>query len=458
MGDTINSLGQIWDANLRNTVSQYEQQGVDNRYKQAIIDSYYAKIAAEKERQRQEQNYVNYLRNNPVTYDFPTSDMGPPVAGAPARTMFDTQDIARELLKRHLAGQAQSGYIADPNADNITKSLSELIPKAQGPDEYAVADGRMYNKTRGQWLDAQKPADQKTLNDADFQRAIAGITGPSAMGTQYPVGNTNIMTGYAPFPETEKDIRMAGADYTASDAAIKAAIDDARGFYDKQKIQGQPISVGRSKMTPEYNLFGDRKDEGKALTVSVNGGRSSGSGDATDALVAREAVKELPKLRREAQTAVSQKNRIDTMLPLVENGSAGGLQGNALAKVAGVFDVPATSEAELFKKLAAAGAGALRTQVVGPGPVSNYENQLLQAISGGGNGARSATIQLLKFYSKEADNIINNYNDAVDSATEVAPKAPMAFKKIGITPTVGPTQPATRTKGKKPAKDPLGIL
>jgi hypothetical protein len=173
--------------------------------------------------------------------------------------------------------------------------------------------------------------------------------------------------------------------------------------------------------------------------------RAAGKADPADAIVAREAVKDLPKLRREARTAEASKPRIAQMVSLIDRG-AGGLKGNALAAVSGVFDTPATSEAELFKKLASAGAGQLRTAVIGPGAVSNYEQSLLQSISGGGNGARTAIRQLLKFYEQEADRTISNYNDAVDSAATVAPKVTKGFGKVG------------GSKGNSGKKDPLGIL
>ncbi|OHD28165.1 MAG: hypothetical protein A2Y38_15650 [Spirochaetes bacterium GWB1_59_5] len=162
--------------------------------------------------------------------------------------------------------------------------------------------------------------------------------------------------------------------------------------------------------------------------------------DKTDPIVAREAVKDLPKLRREARTAEATKPRITQMVQLLDGGNAGGLKGNALASVSGIFDIPATSEAELFKKLAAAGAGQLRASVIGPGAVSNYEQNLLQSVSGGGSGARTAIRQLLKYYEQEADRTISNYNDAVDSAATVAPKVTKGFGKIGASKGGGGTK------------------
>jgi hypothetical protein len=92
--------------------------------------------------------------------------------------------------------------------------------------------------------------------------------------------------------------------------------------------------------------------------------------DKSNPVVLREAVKDLPKLRREATSAVSNYNRFGTMLDLLD-GSAGGLKGNTLAQVSKVFDIPATSDAALYQGLAKMGAGALRHQVVGSGQVSN---------------------------------------------------------------------------------------
>lgn len=188
----------------------------------------------------------------------------------------------------------------------------------------------------------------------------------------------------------------------------------------------------------------DAQDRRAAADRAAAERRAAGKADPADAIVAREVVKDLPKLRREARTAEASKPRLAQMISLLDNG-AGGLKGNALAAVSGIFDTPATSEAELFKKLAAAGAGQLRTAVIGPGAVSNYEQSLLQAISGGGNGARTATRQLLKFYEQEADRTIANYNDAVDSAVTVAPKAAKGFGRLG-----GAASPAAKGKDNRP--------
>lgn len=218
---------------------------------------------------------------------------------------------------------------------------------------------------------------------------------------------------------------------------------------------GAPIAQGNAKQgkvidktvdlgDKVFIQYADGTTEERAKGANPSTVLKVNVGDKTDQLVAREAVKELPKLRRDANTAVGAKSRIGQMLPMIENGVAGGLKGNILSRVSSIFDTPATSEADLFKKMATAGAGSMRMSVVGPGPVSNYENQLMQSISGGGNGARSAIVKLLKFYQSEADRTINDYNDAIETASTVAPKAATAFRKIGS----GTSQP--QQGGKKP--------
>jgi hypothetical protein len=164
---------------------------------------------------------------------------------------------------------------------------------------------------------------------------------------------------------------------------------------------------------------------------------ASKGGDGTDKIIAREAVKDLPKLRKDANLANSSKARLDQMIAVFDRGSAGGLKGNVLKSVSSIFDVPATSESELFSKLASAGAGQLRSTIIGPGQVSNYEQKLLQSVSGGGAGARTAVRELLLFYKQEADRTIGNYNDAVESASLVAPNARKAFKPIGGGENIG---------------------
>jgi len=165
-------------------------------------------------------------------------------------------------------------------------------------------------------------------------------------------------------------------------------------------VQDKASPTGWSYLTEQGNMMQGAPDPAR--------GKQGTSGDGTDKIVAREAIKDLPKLRKDANMANASKSRLDQMITVFDRGSAGGLKGNVLQAISGVFDTPATSEAELFKKLASAGAGQLRSTVIGPGQVSNYEQKLLQSVSGGGSGARTAIRELLLFYKQEADRTIGN--------------------------------------------------
>lgn len=285
----------------------------------------------------------------------------------------------------------------------------------------------------------------KTPNGVKFAQSIAAKyqqMDPSHSG-EYDLSTMKV--------EGDKVVQQVKDPVTGALLGHMISAPDGSQHYQKLEVkQDKPFTReyddGDTRVTELYDASGKLTSTKKAPRYKP----AAPASDKTDGIVAREVVKDLPKLRREARTAEASKPRLAQMISLLDNG-AGGLKGNALAAVSGVFDTPATSEAELFKKLAAAGAGQLRTAVIGPGAVSNYEQSLLQAISGGGNGARTATRQLLKFYEQEADRTIANYNDAVDSAVTVAPKAAKGFGKL-----TGAAAPAKT--GGKDNRPPLSAI
>jgi hypothetical protein len=90
------------------------------------------------------------------------------------------------------------------------------------------------------------------------------------------------------------------------------------------------------------------------------------------------------------------------------------------------------SDAQAYQLLAKTISGSMRMAIVGPGQVSNYENQLLQSISGGGNTATAASKALFKHYSDQARLKVDSYNRDVSSLAEVSPRAGKMFPKIEI--------------------------
>lgn len=281
--------------------------------------------------------------------------------------------------------------------------------------------------------------------NVDFSPAGGFYSGPISKaslvrmnGKVVPYNNDGIvekMKVVGSDPQTSAPIFEATKDTVFKELAQDQKAFDQIDLGDKVKI------IPRDGSKPYF--------EKKALSPAAQVKISTG-GDKTDPIVARTAVKDLQELRQGARQAVVSLDRYDAMQDLLKGGSAGGLKGNLLSKASAFFDTQATSEADLFKKLAQSGAGALRLQTVGPGPVSNYENQLLQAISGGGNGARSATIQLINYYGKEAQRAVDNYNESIDSTATVAPAAAKTFKPITRGGKIAPTV--------KPKSDPMGLF
>lgn len=147
-------------------------------------------------------------------------------------------------------------------------------------------------------------------------------------------------------------------------------------------------------------------------------------------------VSKLPDYMDAAQTAYGSKVRINKMLNLIKSGAAGS-QGYAKSVIAPAlnllgYETKGLSEAQLYQTLAKGMAGSLRATIVGPGPVSNYEQDLLKSVSGGGTMGAVAARELLNYYDQEADRKINTYNSTLDSVSNVAPETAKAFKRIDL--------------------------
>jgi len=145
-------------------------------------------------------------------------------------------------------------------------------------------------------------------------------------------------------------------------------------------------------------------------------------------------VGQMPKYMEEANVAVDSNARIGKMIGLLGKG-AGGARGYATATVAPMLELVGVrsqgmTDAQLYQRLASTLAGSLRMQVVGPGPVSNYEQDLLKKVSGGGSIGSDAAKELLQFYKQTNDRKIDVYNNTVDSIGAVAPETSKVYKRI----------------------------
>jgi hypothetical protein len=124
------------------------------------------------------------------------------------------------------------------------------------------------------------------------------------------------------------------------------------------------------------------------------------------------------------------------MLGLIEKG-AGGRLGQIKAWLAPSLEVAGIksqglSDAQLYQILARTLGGSMRMEIIGPGQVSDYENRLMAAISGGGGTATEAAKELLQYYRGIAEGNISDYNASAGVVGEASPVSKKANPPIGI--------------------------
>jgi hypothetical protein len=178
--------------------------------------------------------------------------------------------------------------------------------------------------------------------------------------------------------------------------------------------------------TLEERIRHNKVAESKAAT--------GGMGGKLDFEGARALIKTLPKLKEDAVSASGNLQRIDTMTALLDKG-LGGRMGQAKAWLApwaeaAGMDVKGMSDAQTYELLAQTLGGSMRMAIVGPGQVSNFEQQMLQKVNAGGRAATPAARELLKYYRDIAARKVSDYNDSVDSVAEVSPGTAKLYKRI----------------------------
>jgi hypothetical protein len=159
------------------------------------------------------------------------------------------------------------------------------------------------------------------------------------------------------------------------------------------------------------------------------------TGEKLGGKVLESIIKDLPKLKTEADEAKTNMDRIDKMTELLDKG-LGGKTGQIKAWLAPYaesmgINSQSLNDAQTYELLATTLGGSMRVAVVGPGPVSEYEQKLLQKVNAGGNAAAGAARELLKFYKDSAIKKIGNYNNSIDAMGDV-PEVSKVYKKIGL--------------------------
>jgi len=131
----------------------------------------------------------------------------------------------------------------------------------------------------------------------------------------------------------------------------------------------------------------------------------------------------LNKLPENYQAAVGDKMsiaRIDQALDIVKKGgdSVTGLSGAVKSAVAPYataigMNTAAMNDSQILQTLLDANAGSLRMEVVGPGPVSNYEQGILQRVSGRKMSAAEGVKKILEYHRANKEEKIKSFNNQI---------------------------------------------
>jgi len=158
---------------------------------------------------------------------------------------------------------------------------------------------------------------------------------------------------------------------------------------------------------------GPAQEKKPLVTVDTGGKLSVEAG--------KEGLKDLSKGREAADMAVTKYNMVKNQIALLDTGKAGGPINALKAYLAPGFsalgvDVSGMNEAQLYEAWAKAIGGSNRMAVIGPGQVSDYEQKIMQRLSGSGSKMTAdAAKGLLKEYLRQQEDVISRYNNKVDS-------------------------------------------
>ncbi len=163
-----------------------------------------------------------------------------------------------------------------------------------------------------------------------------------------------------------------------------------------------------------------------------------------DKQIVTKTLTELPKLKKAAIEGQNTLKQTKRALELIEKGvtGKGGQLKAFLAPYAEMIGMPNDNmnDAQAFQLFARAIIGPMRLEMIGPGPVSEWEQQLMQKLSGGGGAAKPAAKELIGYYRQLAQGKVDNYNQTLEGITQIAPVIGKVYQPFK-TETVGASQP-----------------
>ena len=227
--------------------------------------------------------------------------------------------------------------------------------------------------------------------------------------------------------------------------AYAEALKNQRSIIEKGKELGLPLEKVEAALkaknllklkepelsAPMLNILEEEKKAKAKVEEKAKEAEGLGYGDKE---LIKKTLVEMPKLKREAVVAQNISTQIDTARDLIKTGVTGkGGQFKSFlapyAEMAGV-NTDNMSDSQKFQLLTRAIIGPMRLEIVGPGPVSEWEQKLMQQISGGGGATKEAASELLGHWQKLAQSKIDNYNDTLSGFSEVYPNVQKVYQPL----------------------------
>lgn len=136
--------------------------------------------------------------------------------------------------------------------------------------------------------------------------------------------------------------------------------------------------------------------------------------------------KVLPKLHEEAMADKDAIGRFDMTIDLLKKsgdditGVSGAIKRFAAPYATALgINTDKMTDAQILNVLFSAQAGSLRKEIVGPGQVSNFEQQILQGVSGGSISTATGAMALMEYYRNQKVKRIGDVNERIKAAAAI---------------------------------------
>ena len=213
---------------------------------------------------------------------------------------------------------------------------------------------------------------------------------------------------------------------------------------EEQPLAGaEGVSAFSQKTTSIIDDISDRLNSDdpniRKLGETARDLKRASSGEVGEKALTKGLISKLPELQKKAFSSDRSMPRLNKMLELIDTGKVTGKGGQIRAGLAGWGELLGVSEeslqgssdAQLFQRLGRMIVGPMRLEIIGPGQVSDSEQQIMQQMGGGGGLAADAAKQLIDLYINIANDNIDLFNLTVDNASKLVPNTRIGFPRIG---------------------------